>query len=228
MATINEELLGKLNGSLGNIVIKNNKGKRYAAAKPGSFIPGADPDSVERRKRFGLAVKLAKRINKIDYLKTIWKKFVSGAATPFNLMIKTNYPYVSSSSLSDQVTLAPSGGFEIAASSFQINPSGVQVIIDAIGTDKGIDSIAELKIIMVSLIYLHSPIEKTATSDAFISLISDAQDTSLSTQLIFDIPLSYQESNLFNKYWGKKGFFCLLTLDPDDNPMHYSSTFVNS
>lgn len=227
MATINEELLGKLNGSLGNIVIKNNKGKRYVASKPISFMPGSDPESVARRDKFAITGRLSKRIYNINYLKAIWKKRASGNTSPFNLITKTNYPYVSSSSLSDQVTLVPSGGLEIAASSFQMNPSGVQVIIDAIGTDKGIDSIAESKIILVSLIYLHNPIEKPDTSDAFISLISDAQDTSLSTQLIFDIPLSYQESNLFNKYWGKKGFFCLLTLDPDDNPMHYSSTFVS-
>jgi hypothetical protein len=228
MANIDNELLGNLSGSLGNITIKNNKGKKYVAAKPGSFLPGSDPESVARRDKFGLTVRLSKHINNLNNLKETWKKHISGNATPFNLMIKTNYPSVSPMDLSDQVTLTPGGGFDIAVNSVQLNSSEVQAVVNAVGTNNGIDPVKEPYIVMASILFLNNPKDELTGADAFISLLSASQPTNLSTEATFNIPLSYQETMVFNKYWDKKGFFCLITLDADGNPVHYSSTFVSS
>jgi hypothetical protein len=228
MANIDNELLGNLSGSLGNITIKNNKGKKYVAAKPGSFLPGSDPESVARRDKFGLTVRLSKHINNINYLKAIWKKHVSGNATPFNFMIRTNYPRVSSSDLSDLVTLTPEGGFDIAVNSVQLNSSEVLAVLNAVGTNNGIDPVKEPYIVMASILFLNKPKDEVTGADAFIPLLSASQPTNMSTETTFNIPLSYQETMAFNKYRDKKGFFCLITLDADGKPVHYSSTFVSS
>ena len=227
MADIDNELLDNLSGSLGNITIKNNKGKKYVAAKPGSFLPGSDPESVARREKFGFTVRLSKHINNINYLKAVWKKHVSGNTTPFNLMIKTNYPRISPSDLSDQVALTPEGGFDIAINSVQLNSSDVRAVVDVIGTNKGIDPLKEPYIVMASILFLNNPKDGTTEAEAFITLLSAPQPTDLSIETTFNIPLSYQETLVFNKYRDKKGFFCLITLDADDNPVHYSSTFVS-
>jgi hypothetical protein len=228
MATIDEELLGKLNGSLGNIVIKNNKGKRYVAAKPGSFVPGLDPESVARRDKFALTGRLSKRIYNVIYLKTIWKNHAPVNTTPFNFITKTNYPRVSSSDLSDQVTLTPGGGFDIAVNSVQLNSSEAKAVLNAVETNNGIDPVKGPNIVMVSILFLNNPKDEVTGADAFITLLSAPQPTDLSTETTFNIPLSYQETLVFNKYQDKKGFFCLITLDADDNPVHYSSTFVSN
>jgi hypothetical protein len=228
MATIDEELLGKLNGSLGKIVIKNNKGKRYVAAKPRSFIPGFDPESVARRDKFALAGRLSKRIHDINYLRTIWKKHAPVNTTPFNLITKTNYLNVNPSDLSDQVTLTPEGGFNIVVHSVQLNSSDVQAAVNAVGTNNGIDPVKEPYIVMASILFLNNPKDEVTRADAFITLLSAPQPTDLSTETTFNIPLSYQEKMIFNKYRDKKGFFSLITLDADDNPVNYSSTFVSS
>ena len=228
MATIDEELLGKLNGSLGNIVIKNNKGRRYVAAKPRSFIPGSDPESVARRDKFALTGRLSKHIYNVNYLKTIWKINAPVNTTPFNLITKTNYPRVSSSDLSHQVTLTPDDGFDISVNSVHLNSSEVQAIVNAEETNNGIDPVKEPYILMASILFLSNPKDEVTGADAFITLLSASQPTNLTTETTFNIPLSYQETMVFNKYRDKKGFFCLITLDADGNPVHYSSTFVIS
>jgi hypothetical protein len=227
MATIDEELLGKLNGSLGKIVIKNNKGKRYVAAKPRSFIPGFDPESVARRDKFALTGRLSKCIFNIDYLKTIWKKYAPVNTTPFNLITKTNYLNVNPSDLSDQVTLTPEDGFDIAVNSVQLNSSEVLAVLNAVETNNGIDPVKEPYIVMASILFLNKPKDEVTGADAFIPLLSASQPTNMSTETTFNIPLSYQETMAFNKYRDKKGFFCLITLDADGKPVHYSSTFVS-
>ena len=227
MASLDNELLGKLIGSLGNIVIKKNKGKKYIASKPRSFMPGFDPGSVARRDKFALTGRLSKRIYNINYLKTIWKRKASLNTTPFNFITKTNYPNVNASDLSDLVTLAPAGGFDVTVNSVQLNSSEVQVIIDAIEINSDIDTSAEPNIVMVSILYLSNPKDEIKGADAFITLHSATQPTDLSREITFNLPLSNQKKQVLNNYQDKKGFFCLITLDADDNPVHYSSTFVS-
>ena len=226
MAQMNKQILGKLKGTIGDVVFRQRKGKAFAYSRPGSFTPGDTPNAVNARDRFGLTVKFGSRVNALTYVKDIWKANVYGDGSAYNLIVKTNYPYVNPSGLTDLVTLVPGYGFSVTTTSVTINAASVQAIVDPIGNNTGIDPVAEPNIVMASVLYLNNPTDPLIASDAFISLLSAQQETDLASQLTFNIPLSSQETQLFNNYQDQKGFFCLVTLDVDNNPVHYSITFI--
>ena len=108
----------------------------------------------------------------------------------------------------------------------QLNATDIQVNINPIGSTSGIDPVNEPNIVLVSILYLNHPLEKATTQNEFISHLSAPQASNLSSQLTFNLSLSKRETQIFNNYRDKKGFFSLITLDADNNPVHYSITFI--
>ena len=226
MAELNKTVLGKLSGAVGDIIFRQRNGKNFVGTKPSSFIPGNDPASVARRAKFGLSIQLAKTINSISPLKSVWSKTAPSGITSYNYIIKVNYNNIDSNTLSDAVTLAPGTGFIISASSIAIASSGVQADLNAIGNSEGINPANEVSIQLVAVINLSNPVDNTLKSNAFLGLVSASQATDLDNALSFQFPLTTQESQLIDRYQDHKGFFSLLTLDNNNTVVHYSSTIV--
>jgi hypothetical protein len=228
MGRMNKQVLGKISGSVGDIVFRQRNGKNFAMTKPGSFTPGDDPQSIDRRNRFGLTLKFCSQINSVPYLKTLWSKRAPNGAVAYNYLVKTNYKMVTPADISDQAVLVPEFGFGVTVNSTVIAPPQASAVINPIGTTAGIDPAAEPTIRLVCIVCLSSPDDEFFESSAFITMASPGQTTVLDTQLTFTIPYSNQETQIYNAYQDSKAFFALVTLDSDDNPVHYSTTFLNS
>ena len=67
MADLRKKVLGTVSGSVGDILFRVRNGKNYLGTKPLSFMPGTDENSIQRRKRFAMATRLAKPI--IQYIR---------------------------------------------------------------------------------------------------------------------------------------------------------------
>ena len=74
MARVKKQPLGLLRGSVAEVIFKKRGNKVYTSAKPGSFIPGTDPASVNRRDQGAFVGKVSKYIYSIDIIKELWKK----------------------------------------------------------------------------------------------------------------------------------------------------------
>lgn len=225
MARLNKQVLGKLKGSIGDIVFRQRNGTNYVATKPGSFNTPEDPASVDRRERFKLAVRLSSNINSVPYLNSIWSR-KTGGSSPFNFITKTNYKYMEPEGPTDLAVLVPEFGFGITVNSAGITPPQVQVVIDPIGNTAGIDPTVETTIRMVSIIYLSSPVDEFTEPYTFVTMASAGVPTDLENPLTFDIPYSNQEIQIYDAYEDALAFFALVTLDDSENPVHYSSTFI--
>jgi len=226
MAELNKTVLGKLSGAVGDIIFRQRNGKNFVGTKPSSFIPGNDPASVARRAKFALSIQLAKTMNSIQPLKSVWSRTSPSGLTAYNYMIKTNYNNVESDALSDAVTLFPGTGFAINSSSLSIASTGVQADLNAIGNKEGIDTMSEVSLQLVAVIYLSIPVDNTLKPNAFLGLASAAQAIDLNSALSFPFTLTTQASQLIDKYQDHKGFFALLTLNADNEVVRYSSTIV--
>ena len=226
MAQLHKQVLGKLSGTVGDIVFRQRSGKNYAAIKPGSFIPGNDSAAIDRRDRFALTCKFSSHINAVPYLNALWKERVPSGVSPYNYMTKVNYKFADSGELTDLASIVPDLGFGVTINSSSVVPPSLQVVVDPIGNLAGIDPAAEPAIRICTIISLTNPNDEFIDRVDFITLVSAGQPTVLDAQLTFQVPYSNQESQIFNSYQDKKAFSTLITLDADEKPVHYSNTFV--
>ncbi len=226
MAKFRKEILGKVSGSLGDITFRQRNGKSYLSTRPESFIPGMDENSIARRGKFSLSIKLAKAINTIPNLKVIWLKDTPQGASVFNHIMRTNYPMVSSTDLTGLVKLVPSLGFNVNNPVVVLGPSEVKVNLDAIGNSTDINITAENSLKIVSVVYLSNPSDSSMKKDEFLTFVSESKVIDLSAPLEFNISLSDVESQMFAIYQNRKGFFAVVTFDAAGNVIHYSNTFA--
>lgn len=224
MAKLKKSVLGKVTGAVGDLVFRMRNGNNFIGMRPVSFMPGTDVKSVARRSRFGMAGKFARFANKLPYIKALWKKIVNGSI-PYNALLKRNYYYVSASGVSDLATLSPDLGFEISAT---VTKSSTEVSVDiaAVGSGTGIDTVRETHFVLCGVLYLSGKKDDSYQNEAFFALPFAKVVLNLVNPLEFTYQLSDVEKQLFDRYTNAKGFFSLLSLNADDEPVHFSNTVV--
>jgi hypothetical protein len=226
MAKLNHQVIGKLSGKIGNIVFRQRNGKNFASSRPGSFFPGFDAASVGRRDKFGIACKFSSRVYAQPYLKKIWKKYTSAGISPYNYITKINYECAEPDGLTDFAAIVPASSFNAKVISSVLSPPYMQVILDPLGNIPGIAPAAEPVLRLCTIISLTNPNDEYIGRVEFITLVSESQAAVLDAPLTFQVPYSSQEIQVFNSYRDKKVFSALITLDQDENPVHYSNTIL--
>src|SRR5665647_630324 len=159
--------LGKLRGALGDALFRKRNGKFLVGIKPDDFMPGEDPDSVNRRSRFGLTAKFSKAVNQNPNLKKIWDVCTPDTMSPFNGVLKENYHRITKDDVTDDALLTPElDAFTVVKDTITVSPTQIQVALEIIGTNNLIDPVLETKIQMAVVIFekdavdsdLHVPI----------------------------------------------------------------------
>lgn len=226
MAKLKKNILGQVTGALGEVVFKQFNGENYMATRPDSFMPGVDPESIARRSRFALAIRLSRAIYQSERLKSIWDPKTPAGVSAFNYIFKRNYPFVSPSGLSDGAMLTPEMGFGVGVTAVNLTSTGLTVDISAIGTNAGINIASEPNIGMTAVLFQSNPTDPLQPAYTYLTLQSPNISTNLNTALSFEAVLSNQETQLFNLYQDQKVFFVLGTLDASGAVVHYSSTVL--
>ena len=225
MAKLTNQVIGRLSGTVGNIVFRQRNRKTFASSRPASFYPGFDEASVGRRDRFGIACKFSSRIYAQLYLKKIWKDYLPSGKAPYNYITKINYQYTGAGNLTDLAVIVPDSGFNININFSTLSPPSIKIIIDKIGIDSGIDPYKETFFRLCTIICLTNPGKANMNQVEFIVLISEKKSAVLDSQFTFEHCFSSKEIDLFNTYNKRKAFSAIITFDADENPVHYSKTF---
>lgn len=224
MAELKKKVLGQVSGAVGDIVFRERYGLNYVGLRPSSFMPGTDAASVARRQRFALATRVGVTINSSSQLKQLWAAHTSSGLNAYNQIVKTNYPFVSSTDLSNLLRLTPSYGFGFVVTDSNVDRVRVRTTIDPIGTNTGIDPALEPNLMLTCLVFLTSPIDLSLAPYSLMAVSSALQATNLATEFTVDANLTNQQQVVFDNYQVTKTFVALVTLDAIGNPMHYSST----
>jgi hypothetical protein len=224
MAELKKAVLGEVSGALGDIVFRERHGLNYLATRPSSFMPGTDVASINRRARFALTGKTSQSVNRIPVLKLLWAKAYSNGMSPYNYIFKTNYRFITASTITDLLKIVPDNGFGVMISDSNVDRTRVRVMTDAIGSNAGIDPLIESNIMSACVIFLSSPVDESVGAYSIISLVSPLQATKIDEPLTFDANLNNQQQVIFDKYQNQKTFVALVTIDAAGVPVHYSST----
>jgi len=224
MGKLRKAVLGIPSGNVGQVLFREIGENVYIGTRPKSFIPGTDERAVNRRKRFGLTGKLAKAINSIDKIKIVWDAVTPNNISLYNGIFKANYPNVTPDTVSDTALLSPGIGFNAAIDTAVINNTGIQVTLEALGVDSGIDPLIETHVVMAAVVSCSVTSDTNLKPNYFLAFKSAPVVTNLVNPLSFSVPFKEQEATYYNKYTSHKTFIAFVTLDADGKPVHYSST----
>jgi hypothetical protein len=227
MANLRKKVLGTVSGAVGDILFRAKNGKNYVGTRPLSFIPGKDEKSVARRERFSLTTRLAKPINSIYKLKSLWKSVTPDGLSPYNQIVKANYNNVQSDSIGDQVKLVPDIGFTVQIHAIDVDQNRLRVTLNGITSSSGINPAIELHFQLVGVMHLSNPVNIENESHVFLRLLSDEITLALNTEIDITVNFFDQTSQLISQYQDRKAYLTILTLDADKNVVNYSNTFFN-
>lgn len=228
MAELRKAILGQVSGALGDIVFRERDGLNYLATRPSSFIPGTDPASIARRERFALTSKTSVLINRVPELKSLWARALSNGISPFNYIFKTNYRFITASTISDLLKIVPDNGFGITLTGNTVSNTSVQAVVSAIGLKAGINTLIETSLMMTCVEFLSNPLDESVGAYSLLSLVSETVPMTLTNPVTFNADLTSQQTLLYDKYQDHKVFIAIVTLDADGKPVHYSSSALLS
>lgn len=228
MADLRKKVLGTVSGAVGDILFRTKHGRNYVGTRPLSFTPGADDKSVARRKRFGMATRLARHINSIYRLKSLWKTITPVPLSTYNMIVRANYSYVSPDSINGNIKLVPEIGFSVQSNNLALDENHLRVTLQGLTSISGINPAVEIYCQIVGIIHLSNPIDPEKEPHVFIPVVSIEQAFSLNTEISDDIIFQDVISQLLVMYQDRKVFLTLLTLDTDRQVIHYSNTFFTN
>jgi hypothetical protein len=227
MARLKKTILGRLSGTVGDIVFKHSKGKNFVASRPAQYKAPSDPASIERRARFRLTTKFSGTINSVPDLKLTWAKKKPPFQSVHNYVFKSTYPYITHEDVTNAALIVPEFGFQIISDNIVIGPDNISVDLNSIGSGSGIDPLTETSMKLSYLMFMNDPVDNTSELYSFSGSISASIPVNTSDPLSFEIPLSEREKQLLAIYSSRKIFFALLTYDENEDVIRYSKTLVS-
>lgn len=232
MADFIKTVLGIGRGKVGGVMFRFINGKTVLSSLPVPRKVSTDPVVINRKKKFGLLVKFAHAVNYIYQLKYFWKAYNTGSLvgfrSAFNKIVKKNYSNVTADDLDNDIMLIPDTGFEVTKTSVTLTNADVTVVLQAIGSDKGIDPVQEINFQLALILFMKTPTLPDKDAYHFIHKISAPTLINLVNPLTFVIDLDNVEKQKFDEYSTKKAFLCLVTTDIDGKPIRYSNTISAS
>ncbi len=232
MANIQNELTGRASGKVGNLIYRITNGQTSLCSAPLKQKPATKPEVIARRNRFRTVLRLASSMNSITPLKILWKNTevfgVKATLSAFSRMIKKNYPYVSEFGLTDGVYMGPSFGFGITTTDVSLSDSAIDVSIDPIGNNEGINTAVEKFIALACILFVSDPVDTNLPVYDFYEGISSNVVLNLANPLSFSIAIEGDVQEMYNAYDTRKAFLILITTDALGNPVHFSQTFVSA
>lgn len=113
MAVVKGNVWGHLTGRVGNFSTRITSGRTILAARPVSFNVPNTPSALQRRGRFGAAIKLASMANHLPDIKEIWEQVKTSVASGCNKCTQENYLRSSNTGLTQQNIITPVTGLVV-------------------------------------------------------------------------------------------------------------------
>jgi len=226
MSEINNGILGKMTGSIGNITGKIRNGKNILALKPSSTTIPTDPESVARREKFAQVVKFAKVVNDHASLKLLWQKMTPSDISCFNYIVKTNYPSFLNGSHSANTSITPFMGFPVTTSAAVLAQTGINLTVNPLANAYNFNPELETKIKPEVILSFANPVNTALPSSLFYSVELPVSSFVTDTEITFSVTFNDYVKALFQQYTANSALVALVTLDNNSTPVNYSQTLI--
>lgn len=224
MGEIKNGILSELRGSVGNITGRIVNGRNILSRKPGFRKTVNDPETLKRRDKFKLAVKLGAAMGSFDELKIIWKIFTPEGLNYFSYFVQSNYKQVGEGNLTNKNIITPYGGFPISTASSEITSTSLNIVLNALAGAYNYDEETEVKVKLCGIIFFSGANDPQAKNYGFMPVDLGVQAFQTDNPLTFTKDLLLADQVIFESYAVHKVYAALVTLDANEQPVNFSST----
>jgi hypothetical protein len=222
MATLVGSLLGNLSGKIGIFSAKTVNGKTIICARPKKFRVSNSPKCIETRNKFTVAAAFASCVSKVPELHEIWKPKKRSNMSVYNMIMKHNFKFVSSTEPTLANVITPDG-FNSPVIDATISKGNLIGSIEAIDKFAFISPEA-MNLSICAVISLSEPKNENEPSHLLSSLTTDFDKFNFSKLFDFEIPLCHEQLWEIEKYYEKIIFIAILIKSVDDRVIKYSKT----
>ncbi len=107
MARVNKQILGVINGKIGNFVFRNVNGKTFVSNRPLKYNVNGTEESTRVKKGFKNLIQFSSYINSIPILKEVWRSKSVKGKRAYNKIFSHNKSHVKSSEISEYLFIVP-------------------------------------------------------------------------------------------------------------------------
>jgi hypothetical protein len=223
MGQLFNQVLGIPSGKVGTLIFRRRKGANFIAVPPATRTKAPNADEIALRAKFGLAVKIASKINSVEVLKACWPSN-SGRGSKCNEIMKANYDLINSAENLGTVAVAPLFGFNTVNAVLTAEAAGIHLVTDALGIGLDIDTGIEKYIVAAGIVVLQNPTLEHLPAIQVLPFKSLQHNLELINPVDMTVDFSGGSLTMFQGYADKKVFACLVTLDDDGKSIKFSST----
>jgi len=229
MAILKSSPFGEIRGKIGDFIIKRMKGKTIISQRLNKYPKSKDPAVLARRKRFALSAHFSACMNKSKALRQIWRKSeYTQTKTPYNLMLKSNYVYVSEDDISKDTSLTPNfGNVDIRIKNFSFNEASLSVILNP--TDVENDFCSDCKnaeyVQMVGVLMNSKSYDLCKNPFRFDLLESNKVKIVNGEEINLYYYFDDLKKQYMREYSSQRLFILFIVLDIDLMPVGYSNTY---
>lgn len=199
MAKVNEQLLGRISGKLGNLVYRKIGDTTFVSTRPEKYNYSTSEKAVKARKGFSNLVAFAVFVNSIPILNKIWGLREVKGKRAYNKIISHNKSNFNSDSVNKNFRIVPKSNSNIISfykSSFISDPSSILTFSIQIDPDFLSNSNVDLTCFIVLVIY-------NKESDKFMSQVNELILSE--NKNVFDFSISI-DHNIIKKIDGINNF----------------------
>ncbi|MFZ0456070.1 MAG: hypothetical protein WCE54_23655 [Ignavibacteriaceae bacterium] len=225
MARLSGSVLGNLSGKLGNLAARTKNGETILSARPSSFNASQNPTVVAIRQKFSVSVQIAKVVNGIDDLQTIWNKVRLPGNSVYNTIVQKNFPYSDVQRPTVQNIITP-GGFNLVTSFSGVAADSIAIDLAALNTQANFS--ADEKDLSLSILLVgYDPANADDDYYKIWPFNYTNQDYVPANTLEVVVDLDQFHQTELARYTKKVLLVSAATKDANGKIIQYSSTFSN-
>lgn len=222
MARVSGNVLGNLQGRLGNLSARTVNGQTILSARPSSFSLSQTPESIQARKKFGVTGKFAKQVLENITLHDIWSKEKLPDISVFNTIFKRNYEHSSVDKPTADNIITP-GGFSVPTLAVTLLTDNLTVELLALDT-ASVFTAEEVNLSASAIICYHNPTDPDDAPYSFISLNTEIANYSFDQTFELNLAFNVNQQALAAKYQNSIVYFAVASKNSDGKIVQYSAT----
>jgi hypothetical protein len=226
MGSLKNQVLGDLDGKVGNIVGRSRKGKYFVYAMPEEVKISNTPEAIKSRNIMKPLAKFASIVNSIPELKYFWVNSKIEAFDAFHKIEKVNFPFLIPERPTLNNTIIPDVFIDNRIIESSISPTGIKlkIFINKI-EEIQLDGAKELT--GIGVICYFNPNEENLDYFQLSKIRTSPVEVKIDEQFEVDIAFNEKERGNYNSYLNSILYFTFVSKDSNGTPLKYCCNYRN-
>jgi len=220
MGSLKNQVLGDLDGKVGNIVGRRRKGKYFIYAMPKEVKISNTPEAIKSRNIMIPLAKFASIVNSIPELKYFWTNLKIDAFDAFHKIEKVNFHLLIPERPTLNNTIIPEVFIENKINEASISPKGIKlkILISKI-EELRLDGAKELT--GIGVICYFNPNGENLDYFQLSKIRTSPFEVKIDEQFEVDIAFNEKERSNYNSYLNSILYFTFVSKDSNGMPLRY-------